>query len=88
MSKALNVIAAIVMLGVATMGSAGAREMQGYHAIPYYVSPPPGEYQLQHPIKPQFNNPGPQISVPKPVNPVELLPPLFGAGQPDALGLK
>jgi hypothetical protein len=42
----------------------------------------------QQPVTPQFNNPGPQISVPQPGNAVEQLSPLFNAGQPDALGIK
>jgi hypothetical protein len=45
-------------------------------------------YVPQQPITPQFNNPGPQISVPQTGNAVEQLSPLFGAGEPDALGIK
>jgi len=46
------------------------------------------EYVPQQPVTPQFNNPGPQINVPQPGNAVDQLSPLFGAGQPDALGIK
>jgi hypothetical protein len=65
---------------------AGPVPLHGYEAAhPGYLSLP--EYVPQ-PVAPQFNNPGPQISVPQPSNPVDRLPPLFGAGQPDALGIK
>ena len=90
MSKALNAIAAIMMLSVAATGSARAAPAfsHGYDAAhPTYLGPLPG-YVPQQPMTPQFNEPGPQIKVPQPTNPVEQLPPLFGAGQPDALGLK
>jgi len=45
-------------------------------------------YAPTQPVAPQFNNPGPQISLPQIGNPEEQLSPLFGAGQPDALGIK
>lgn len=45
-------------------------------------------YVPPQPVTPQFNNPGPQISVPQTGNAVEQLSPLFGAGEPDALGIK
>jgi hypothetical protein len=48
-----------------------------------FVPAPP-----ERPVTPQFNDPGPQISVPQPGNAVEQLSPLFGAGQPDAMGIK
>ena len=45
-------------------------------------------YQSQQPMTPEFNNPGPQLSVPYTGNAVDQLSPLMGAGQPDALGIK
>jgi hypothetical protein len=39
-------------------------------------------------LRRNFNNPGPQLSVPQPGNAVDQLSPLIGAGQPDALGIK
>jgi hypothetical protein len=52
-----------------------------------HMGPPIG-YVPQPMATPQFNNPGPQISIPQPGNPVDQLSPLMGAGQPDALGIK
>jgi len=44
---------------------------------------------VQEPQTPQFNNPGPQLSIPQPGNAVEQLSPLPGAAeQPDALGIR
>jgi hypothetical protein len=66
---------------------AGRVSSHGYYAAhPGYLGLP--EYAPQQPVTPQFNNPGPQISVPQPGNAVDQLSPLFGAGQPDALGIK
>jgi hypothetical protein len=45
-------------------------------------------YAPQQSVTPQFNNPESQISVPQTGNAVEQLSPLFGAGEPDALGIK
>jgi hypothetical protein len=66
---------------------AGPASLHGYDAAHPAVSGLP-EYVPQQPVAPQFNNPGPQISVPQPGNAVDQLSPLFGAGQPDALGIK
>jgi hypothetical protein len=89
MSKILNTTAAIVMLGLVASGAAHAApsSLHGYYAHPGYAGRLPA-YVPQQPVTPQFNNPGPQISVPQPGNPVEQLSPLFGAGHPDALGIK
>lgn len=66
-------------------------------AAPHHLDSPPRVgrevgsglvYVPPQPVTPQFNNPGPQISVPQTGNAVEQLSPLFGAGQPDALGIK
>jgi hypothetical protein len=40
------------------------------------------------PATPQFNDPGPQLAVPQPGNPVEQLSPMGNAGQPDSLGIR
>jgi hypothetical protein len=66
---------------------AGPVSLHGYYAHGDCAAPIFG-YQPQQPVTPQFNNPGPQISVPQPRNPVDRLPPLMGAGQPDALGIR
>ena len=66
-------------------------------AAPHHIGSPPRVgreagtglvYVPSQPVTPQFNNPGPQISVPHTGNAVEQLSPLFGAGEPDALGIK
>jgi hypothetical protein len=91
MSNILKTTAAIIMLGLAAMGAAHAAPAslhEFYAAHPGYLAGLPEGYQPQQPLKPQFNNPGPQISVQRPANPVDRLPPLMGAGQPDALGIK
>ena len=51
---------------------------------------PLNEYlpNVRQPLTPQFNDPGPQISVPETGNAVEQLSPLMGAGEPDALGIR
>jgi hypothetical protein len=90
MSKILSTMAAMISLSLSVAAPAfaanpwGGTEMQAHTG---YAGPMFG-YQPQQPVTPQFNNPGPQIRVPQPANPVDQLPPLMGAGQPDALGLK
>lgn len=91
MSKILYTTAAIVVIGVAAMGSASARHARPASARGYYgahATPTPTYGEMERPVTPQFNEPGPQISVPQPGNAVEQLSPLMGAGQPDALGIK
>jgi hypothetical protein len=91
MSHTFTMATAVVMLGFVAMGTAQAaaassHEFSGAHAG--YRGALPEGYQPQQSVAPQFNNPGPQIRVPQPSNPVDQLPPLMGAGQPDALGIK
>jgi len=88
MSKILNTAAAIIMLGLAPVGTAHARGLHGHHATRHGHAGPIFGYQPQRPITPQFNDPGPKIWVPQPGNAVEQLSPIMGAGQPDALGIK
>jgi hypothetical protein len=76
----------------ATPASAGVRfagpvSLHEYYAHGSDAGPVYG-YQPQQSAAPQFNNPGPQISVPQAGNAVDQLSPLMGAGQPDALGIK
>jgi hypothetical protein len=92
MSKILSMRAAAMALSLsvaapalaATTNSWAGTEMQAHTG---YAGPTFG-YEPQQSVTPQFNNPGPQISVPQPGNPVDQLSPLMGAGQPDALGVK
>jgi hypothetical protein len=90
MSKILSTTATMISLSLSVAAPAfaanawGHTEMQSHSG---YADPIFG-YQPQQQVTPQFNNPGPQISVPRPANPVDQLPPLMGAGQPDALGIK
>jgi hypothetical protein len=84
MSNILKTTAAVIMLGLAAMGSADARGGHGHFG---HMGPPIG-YVPQQPMTPQFNNPGPQLSVPQTGNAVDQLSPIMGAGQPDALGIK
>jgi hypothetical protein len=90
MSKILSTTVTMMSLSLSVAAPAfaanpsGLTEMQSHTG---YAGPLFG-YEPQQPITPQFNNPGPQISVPRPTNPVDQLPPLMGAGQPDALGIK
>jgi hypothetical protein len=88
MSKILNTAAAIIMLGLAAVGTAHARGLHGHRATHHGHAGPIFGYQPQQPITPQFNDPGPKIWVPQPGNAVEQLSPIMGAGQPDALGIK
>jgi hypothetical protein len=39
-------------------------------------------------MTPQFNDPGRQLTVPQPGNPVQQLSPMDNQGQPDSLGIK
>jgi len=91
MSRILRIATAVTMLAFAAMGTAHATPTslhEFYAAHPSYWGALPEGYQPQQSAAPQFNNPGSQISVPRPGNPVDQLPPLMGAGQPDALGIK
>jgi hypothetical protein len=88
MSKILNTAAAIIMLGLAAMGTAYARSVHRHHATHHGHLGLPLGYQPQQPMTQQFNDPGPKLWVPQPGNAVEQLSPLMGAGQPDALGIK
>jgi hypothetical protein len=92
MSKILSTTAVAIALsfGLAAMGSASALAADyhtEYDAHPGYEGPPIG-YEPQQSVTPEFNNPGPQLSVPYNGNAVDQLSPLMGAGQPDALGIK
>jgi hypothetical protein len=88
MSIIVRTAIATILFGFAATGAAQARSGHGGYAAQYgHIGPPIG-YVPQNPVMPQFNNPGPQISIPHPSNPVDQLPPLMGAGQPDALGIK
>lgn len=88
MSKILTTTTAIMILGLAATGAAEARDGHGYYGgHTGYLGPISG-YVPQVSTTPQFNNPGPQISVPQPGNAVDQISPLMGAGQPDALGIK
>jgi hypothetical protein len=90
MSKILSTTATMIFLSLSVGSPAlaanplGHTEMQSHTG---YAGPMFG-YEPQQPVTPQFNDPGPQIRVPQPANPVDQLPPLMGAGQPDALGIK
>ena len=43
---------------------------------------------IENQAVPQFNDPGPQISLPAPGNPVQQLAPLGSSPQPDSLGIR
>ena len=88
MSNILKTTAAVIMLGLAAMGPADARGGHGGLAGHFGHMGPPIGYVPQQPMTPQFNNPGPQLSVPQTGNAVDQLSPIMGAGQPDALGIK
>jgi len=93
MAKIQSTTAAMIALSLSVAAPAlaandyhpwGRTEMQAHTG---YAGPMFG-YEPQQSVTPQFNNPGPQISVPQQGNPVDQLSPLMGAGQPDALGIK
>jgi hypothetical protein len=88
MSNILKTTAAIIMLGLAVMGSAQARGGHGHVGGHYGHMGPPLGYQPQQSVGAQFSNPGPQISVPRTGSAVDQLSPIMGAGQPDALGIR
>jgi hypothetical protein len=88
MSKMLNKVAVIMMLGLTAIGTAQARGVPGHFGGHCGHMGPPLGYVPQQSVTPQFNNPGPQLSVPYTGNAVDQLSPLIGAGQPDALGIK
>jgi hypothetical protein len=91
MSKILNTATAMIVIGLAATGVAQAapESLHGYYAHEGYAAPLPAYGAVQQPQTPQFNNTGPQLSIPQPDNAVEQLSPLPGtAGQPDALGIR
>ena len=74
----------------AHMGTAHARglgHVGGHYGHMGHMGPPLG-YVPQQSVTPEFNNPGPRLSMPYTGNAVDQLSPLMGAGQPDALGIK
>jgi hypothetical protein len=85
MLKILTTATTIIMLGLAATGVAQAR---GGHFGGHHGSGIIRGYQPQQSVAPQFNNPGPQMSIPQTGNAVDQLSPLMGAGQPDPLGIK
>jgi ABC-type glycerol-3-phosphate transport system substrate-binding protein len=92
MSKILTTtaVAIALSLGLGAIGSASALATDyhtEYDAHPGYEGAPIG-YEPQQSVTPEFNNPGPQLSVPYTGDAVDQLSPLMGAGQPDALGIK
>ena len=86
MSAILRTAIVVILLGVGAMGAAQARG--AHYATHHGHMGPMFGYEPQQPVTPQFNSPGPQISVPRTSNAVDQLSPLMGAGQPDALGIK
>jgi hypothetical protein len=88
MSQIITRTTAVAMLAFAATGAVqgrGGHAIGGHHLL---LGPPPVGVP-QQPVTPQFNNPGPQISVPQPGNAVNQLSPLpFGVDRPDALGIK
>ena len=88
MSKILTTAATIIVLGLAATGAADARGGHGHFVGHFGHMGPPIGYVPQSLATPQFNNRGPQLSIPQPGNAVDQLSPLMGAGQPDALGIK
>jgi hypothetical protein len=88
MSRNLRMATAAIMLGFTSTGAVQARGGHGIGGRHLLVGPPPVAVP-QQPVMPQFNNPGPQISVPQPGNALNQLSPLpFGVDRPDALGIK
>jgi hypothetical protein len=65
MSKALNKVAVIMMLGLTAIGTAQARGVPERFGGHYGHMGPPLGYVSQQSVVPQFNNPGPQISIPQ-----------------------
>jgi hypothetical protein len=87
MSKIITTTTAVAMLAFAAAGAAQARGGHGIDRRHLLLGPPP--VGVPQPVTPQFNNPGPQISVPQPGNALNQLSPLpFGVDRPDALGVK
>ena len=64
-----------VAIAVLVAGPATAR-VHHFSARHHHVSPLPYGYATQPQISPQLNDPGPQLSLPQPGNPVEQLAPL------------
>jgi hypothetical protein len=83
MSHILRKATAIVVLAFAATG-AGHVGHGGHFG---HMGPPLG-YVPQQSVAPQFNNPGPRMSVPSTGSAVDQLSPLMSVGQPDALGIK
>jgi hypothetical protein len=84
------ILLALAALGASYMSAAHARgvgHFGGHFGYMGHMGPPIG-YVPQQSIAPEFNNPGPQLSVPYTGNAVDQFSPLMGAGQPDALGIK
>ena len=88
MSKTITTTTAVAILAIAVTGTAQARGGHGIGGRHLLLGPPPVGVP-QQPVTPQFNNPGPQISVPQPGNALNQLSPLpFGVDRPDALGIR
>jgi hypothetical protein len=71
-----------VSLLLATVGVAvllagpGVARVHRHAASGHHASPVPFGYATQPQVTPQYNNPGPQLSIPQSGNPVEQLAPL------------
>jgi hypothetical protein len=88
MSTIITTTTAVAMLAFAATGGTQARSGHGIGSRHLFLGPPPVGVPQQS-VTPQFNNPGPQISVPQPGNALNQLSPLpFGVDQPDALGIR
>jgi hypothetical protein len=88
MSKIITTTTAVAILAFAATGTAQARGGHGIGGRHLLLGPPPVGMP-QQPVTPQFNNPGPQITVPQPGNALNQLSPLpFGVDRPDALGIR
>ena len=87
MSKTITTTTAVAILAFAVTGTAQARGGHGIGGRHLLLGPPPVGVP-QQPVTPQFNNLGPQMSVPYTGNAVDQLSPLMGAGQPDVLGIR
>jgi hypothetical protein len=90
MSTLARTATASILLGIAAISAAHAAptSLHGYYSAHAGYSGLIRGYEPLQSMTPQFNNPGPQISVPQTGNAVDQLSPLMGAGQPDALGIK